>query len=332
MYLSKNMIAKIYELMLTSFHLPHPTSINTYAMSPINMPSEMLEEKVIKAMQRNAGTDLRMSEKSISCMPYIMFIPTHIKAGAVAAEGIARNRGAKNKDRKKHPAVTSDVNPLRPPASTPEALSTKVLTVDVPSIAPTVVPTASAIKACCIRGNLPFSSSMPARDATPISVPTVSNMSRKNSVNTHTTISPVNTLLKSNLKSIGSMLGGTSIAPLKCVTPNGIPMKVVMRMPRSKEPGTLRFTRIEHSRVPMIARRTCGEWRSPKDAIVEGLETIMPALLIPMKAMNKPIPGAMALRKDIGNASTIFSRNPVIDMRMKMMPSIRTAVSANCHV
>ena len=35
-----------------------------------------------------------------------------------------------------------EVRPVRPPSATPEALSTKVVTVEVPQTAPTVVPTA----------------------------------------------------------------------------------------------------------------------------------------------------------------------------------------------
>ena len=39
------------------------------------------------------------------------------------------------------------VRPVRPPSATPEALSTKVVTVEVPHMAPTVVPTASESRA-----------------------------------------------------------------------------------------------------------------------------------------------------------------------------------------
>ena len=69
------------------------------------------------------------------------------------------------------------VRPVRPPASTPEADSTNVVTVDVPQQAPATVPTASDSRASFILGMLPSLSVMPARDAVPTSVPMVSNMS-----------------------------------------------------------------------------------------------------------------------------------------------------------
>ena len=69
------------------------------------------------------------------------------------------------------------VRPVRPPASTPDADSTNVVTVDVPVQAPTMVPMESDSMACFICGILPCSSSMPARAAVPTSVPMVSNMS-----------------------------------------------------------------------------------------------------------------------------------------------------------
>ena len=80
-------------------------------------------------------------------MSCIIITPTRISAAAVACAGIARNSGAKSSAMRKQMAVVKLVTPERPPTFTPEALSTYVVTVDVPSIAPTVVPMASAIKA-----------------------------------------------------------------------------------------------------------------------------------------------------------------------------------------
>ena len=64
-----------------------------------------------------------------------------------------------------------------PPSVTPEALSTKVVVVVVPSTAPAVVATASARRAPLILGSFPSLSSISAFDATPINVPMVSNIS-----------------------------------------------------------------------------------------------------------------------------------------------------------
>ena len=65
----------------------------------------------------------------------------------------------------------------------PDALSTNVLTVLVPNIAPTVVPIASAINACLARGTFPLTN-IPALLDTPTNVPMVSNISINNNVNT----------------------------------------------------------------------------------------------------------------------------------------------------
>ena len=73
--------------------------------------------------------------------------PTIISAGAVANAGIARNTGANSKEAKKSIATVTAVRPVRPPAITPEELSTKVVTVDVPSTAPADVATESASSA-----------------------------------------------------------------------------------------------------------------------------------------------------------------------------------------
>ena len=75
------------------------------------------------------------------------------------------------------------VRPVRPPSVTPDALSTKVVVVEVPKIAPTLVATASAIRAPLILGSLPSLSSISALDATPISVPSVSNRSTNRNAN-----------------------------------------------------------------------------------------------------------------------------------------------------
>ena len=85
--------------------------------------------------------------------------------------------GAMNMHSRNMMPQVSAVNPVRPPASTPDADSTNVVTVEVPVHEPTTVPTASLIRASFICGIFPFSSSMPARDAVPTSVPIVSNMS-----------------------------------------------------------------------------------------------------------------------------------------------------------
>ena len=100
-----------------------------------------------------------------------------IRAGAVAKLGMVRNRGLKTTASRNSTPVVMEVRPVRPPSVTPEALSTKVVVVEVPSTAPAQVAMESAISAPLMWGSLPSSSSMSALDATPIRVPSVSNRS-----------------------------------------------------------------------------------------------------------------------------------------------------------
>ncbi len=50
--------------------------------------------------------------------------PAMTMTGAVAAEGMARNKGDRNRLHKKQNPITKAVNPVRPPSATPVALST----------------------------------------------------------------------------------------------------------------------------------------------------------------------------------------------------------------
>ena len=70
--------------------------------------------------------------------------------------------GAMNMQARKSTAVVRAVRPVRPPASTPEPDSIKVVTVEVPVQAPATVPIASASRASFICGILPSLSSISA--------------------------------------------------------------------------------------------------------------------------------------------------------------------------
>ena len=58
--------------------------------------------------------------------------PTRISAGAVAKDGMAIKSGASSVDARNKIADTRAVRPVRPPAATPAADSTKVVMVEVP--------------------------------------------------------------------------------------------------------------------------------------------------------------------------------------------------------
>ena len=110
----------------------------------------MLNANGIITIVRNAGSASVISSKLMLITAEIINNPTSMSAGAVADAGTIKKIGAKNKARRNINAVDRDVSPVRPPAATPEALSTYEVTVLVPSIAPQVVPRASANNALLI--------------------------------------------------------------------------------------------------------------------------------------------------------------------------------------
>ena len=126
--------------------------------------------------------------------------PTIMSAGAVAKEGIEVKSGANRVESRKSTPVTSAVRPVRPPTETPDADSTKVVTVDVPRTAPAEVPIASERSAGRIPGSLPSLSSILALVATPISVPRVSKRSTNRNAKTTTINSVILIAPKSTLK------------------------------------------------------------------------------------------------------------------------------------
>ena len=154
--------------------------INGYTIRPAATPFAMLYVKGINTMTKYAGKPSVQSEKSISRMASIIKAPTRISTGAVAAFGTKAMRGAKNKQRiNMIPQVTA-VKPVRPPAPTPAALSTKAVMVLEPNIAPKLTPRESTIIALPRPGNSPFlGSAIPALEAVAIKVPMESNNSTK---------------------------------------------------------------------------------------------------------------------------------------------------------
>ena len=123
------------------------------------------------------------SLKSISVTADTIRKPTNTSAGAIAKPGMAINTGDRNIATRKRSPVTIDERPVLPPSATPEELSTNVVVVDVPRIAPALVAIASAKRACLMRGSFPSLSSIFALLATPMSVPSVSKISTKRNAN-----------------------------------------------------------------------------------------------------------------------------------------------------
>ena len=144
-------------------------------------------------------------------------------------------------------------------------------------------------------------------------------------------ISTVNILCHSNCIKIGLIDGGVDITPEKLVTPKGIPTIVVTKIPMSNAPVTPLTRSAAVNKMPKILNNTAGSCRLPNVMKVASDEVTIPAPFSPTKAIKSPIPGLMARRKIKGMALTICWRRPVIVSRMKIRPSIMTAVSANCH-
>ena len=178
---------------------------------------------------------------------------------------------------------------------------------------------------------LPLSSTKLALVHTPTSVPTVSNISIKRNVNTTTTMSSVKILSSSNWQKIGAIDSGCDTTPLNSVTPIGIPISMVTRIPISIAPGVLRINIKPVITRPIRANSAEPPVMSPRVTSVESLATTTPALSKPMKAINRPIPAPMALRRLRGMAFTIASRTLVTVSRINTNPSSRIAVRANCH-
>ena len=172
---------------------------------------------------------------------------------------------------------------------------------------------------------------IPALVVTPTRVPIVSNISTKRNVNTTTIISLVNILCHSNCQKIGSIEGGVLKIPSNLVIPIGIPINVVIRIPNSNAPLTPLTRRREVTTKPIIPSKAGPEVIFPMLISVASLFTMIPAFCSPMKEMNRPIPAPMAFFSVTGIASTIFSRRFVTVSNMKIIPSINTAVRANCH-
>src|SRR5699024_7402297 len=141
-------------------------------------------------MVKKAGTAISNCSHFIFLNDEDISTPTIINAGAVTSGVTTLRSGEKNNAYKKNPAVTTDANPVRAPAPTPDVDSTKEVVVDVPIVAPTTVAVESASNALPARGNL-LSFIKFARVATATSVPAVSKKSTNKKVKITTSISIV---------------------------------------------------------------------------------------------------------------------------------------------
>ena len=152
-------------------------------MKPKAIPVEIEYARGIIMIVINAGIAIAISSHSISLSWDAIKIPTIIKAGAVTAEVMYPVKGSKNIDRIKRIPVNTEVNPVRPPVSTPDNDSIYDVVVEVPAAAPTTVAIASANKALLEPSSSPSSLSKPALLPTVTNVPAVSKKSINRKVN-----------------------------------------------------------------------------------------------------------------------------------------------------
>ena len=72
---------------------------------------------------KNTGMETVKSLKSKWHSGSIIKIPTMIRAGEMAMDGIIKNTGEKNRVNRKQKPVTQAVSPVRPPTEIPVTLS-----------------------------------------------------------------------------------------------------------------------------------------------------------------------------------------------------------------
>ena len=166
----------------------------------------MLYMSGIASRHKYAGTDSVISVKSMLTTVETIKNPTKMSAGAVAKFGMEQNSGERTMDTRNKNPVTTDARPVLAPSPTPEELSTKVVVVEVPSTAPAEVAIASANSAPLIFGSLPSLSNISALFATPIRVPSVSNISTNRKDNKIAIKSKILTEEKSAVKHLPKVL------------------------------------------------------------------------------------------------------------------------------
>src|SRR6267143_4932426 len=118
-----NSAVSTYTSQFTSRNSPRATFNTVYAVNPIDSPLAMLNVSGMVTIVRNAGIATTVFDHGISATCDIISEPTMMSAGAVAAAGMAPTSGATNNATKNSRPVTIAVTPVRPPATTPAALS-----------------------------------------------------------------------------------------------------------------------------------------------------------------------------------------------------------------
>ena len=260
-----------------------------------------------------------------------MMLATNSRAAPVAKVGMLWASGAINRQTRNSAAAVSAVSPVRPPASTPAALSTKLVVDEVPSTAPTAVALASDSRARRRRGKWPCSSSIPARFATPTRVPAVSKTSTSSSVRITLTMDRSRAARISSARRLDRP-GGRDTTPLNSAAPVSQPNTAMSSMPITTEPAMRRALRAAISTNPSNRNTAGGCVRSPRPTKVTSSSTITPLPESAIMPRKKPMPAQMPRFSERGMASINHPRTGNTDSAIKIRPEINTAPRALCQL
>ena len=108
-------------------------------------------------------------------------------------------------------------------------------------------------------------------------------------------------------------------------------MMAVAAKPMNKAPGTLRANKTMVTIKPKTVNQTCGSDQLVMVTNDLALPTTMPPCFNPVKAMNNPIPTAMAAFKLAGIALITTSRTFKTVTSMKRREATKTPASAVCQ-
>ncbi|MBA7527956.1 hypothetical protein ES705_20138 [subsurface metagenome] len=146
-------------------------------------------------------------------------------------------------------------------------------------------------------------------------------------------MSGFSTSLKLSLKNIGLKEGGRLSSPSEGreVIRSGIPITAPARIPISIAPCILNISRTPIILKPASVIQIVWSDKFPILTRVFSSAIIRPELMKPIRAINKPMPTEMACFNGRGILFTISSRMLKAVSSIKIIPSIKIAVSAVCQ-
>ena len=138
---------------------------------------------------------------------------------------------------------------------------------------------------------------------------------------------------KLSLKKVGAMeMPSKEMLTLeRLVTPMGMPMTVVTRMPMNRAPLTFQAIR-----MPVMIRPISASRAGPEVMLLRSSRLLpavtMPAFSRPIRQMNRPIPALMAAFRGAGMESMICLRIGETEIARKIRPEMNTIARPCCQV